>query len=100
MLDNLGLAELAQKVRDALGARRHYKAPGKLPCDWDDSTAREELVDDLVCDCLDALSALEGEELIGRAKEERSSWPSWPTRTHRKVTTGSSGSQRKWRVTG
>ena len=69
VLDNSGLADLAERVREALARDDDYKAPGKPPCDWDDKAAREQLVDDLVHDCLATLGVLEGEELTGTARE-------------------------------
>jgi Transposase DDE domain/Transposase domain (DUF772) len=69
VLDNAGLSALATKVRAALRRDDDYKGPGKPPCDWDDPSAREQLVDDLVRDCLATLFVLDGEELTGPAKE-------------------------------
>lgn len=40
-----------------------YAAPGKPPCDWQDSEAREALVDALVRDALAAVNALNGQTL-------------------------------------
>ena len=56
---------LANKVRAVLSRDDDYASPGKPACDWDDEEARDLLVDALVKDCLAALSALEGEELLG-----------------------------------
>jgi hypothetical protein len=55
---------LAAKVRGAL-ARDDYAGPGKPACDWDDPTAREGLVDDLVRDCSAALRVIDGADLEG-----------------------------------
>jgi hypothetical protein len=54
---------LAREIRDALSRDDDYATPGKPPCDWDDRTAREALVDDLVRDCLAALAAIDNKEL-------------------------------------
>ena len=68
-LDNTGAVELATNVRAAFCRDDDYNTPGKPPCDWDDKDAREQLVDELVHDCLAALSVLEGETLIGAVKD-------------------------------
>jgi len=68
-LDTTGHAELATKVRGALTRDDDYQGPGKPPCDWDDSSAREQLVDELVRDCHAALGALEGATLEGTLKD-------------------------------
>ncbi len=57
------------RVRAALTRDDDYAGPGKPPCDWDDPAAREVLVDALVRDALAALAVLDGEELIGGARE-------------------------------
>lgn len=57
-LDQAG-SPLAGQVREALRRVDDYASPGKPPCDWDDPTAREALVDELVADALAALGALE-----------------------------------------
>jgi len=62
VLDNLA-PERAGAVRGALRRDDDYKAPGKPPCDWDDRSARDALVDELVRDGLAALGALEGQGL-------------------------------------
>jgi IS5 family transposase len=69
VLDNLGAAELAEDVRAALCRDDDYATPGKPPCDWEDPAAREQLVDDLVHDCLAALVVLEGQALRGAARD-------------------------------
>jgi hypothetical protein len=56
-------AELAAAVRAVLTRDDDYATAGKPPCDWDDKTAREELVDALVRDCLAVLAVLDGREL-------------------------------------
>jgi hypothetical protein len=56
-------AELAQRVRAALAGDDDYVAAGKPACDWDDLTAREELVDGLFRDGYRALHALRGVQL-------------------------------------
>jgi hypothetical protein len=58
---------LAGEVRAVLGRDDDYAGPGKPPCDWDDKAAREQLVDELVCDCLAALAAIDGTPLAGPA---------------------------------
>ena len=62
-LDGAGERELASSVRASLTRDDDYQGPGKPPCDWDDSSAREQLVDELVRDCHAALGALEGATL-------------------------------------
>jgi IS5 family transposase len=62
VLDN-SRPELAGAVRGALSRHDDYHSPGKPPCDWDDRSAREALVDELVHDALAALGALDGAEL-------------------------------------
>lgn len=61
--DREGAAELAAAVRAVLTRDDDYATAGKPPCDWDDKTAREELVDALVRDCLAVLAVLDGREL-------------------------------------
>jgi hypothetical protein len=61
--DREGETELAAAVRAVLTRDDDYATAGKPPCDWDDKTAREELVDALVRDCLAVLGALDGREL-------------------------------------
>ena len=60
---------LAGRVRAALSGDDDYVGPGKPPCDWDDSEAREVLVDALVRDALAALAVLDGQELVGPVRE-------------------------------
>jgi hypothetical protein len=60
---------LAERVREALERDDDYAAAGKPPCDWDDPTAREALVDELVHDALAALGVLDGETLTGAARD-------------------------------
>jgi hypothetical protein len=50
-------------VRAGLRREDDYAAPGKPACDWQDRTAREELVDALVRDAYRAHYALRGEQL-------------------------------------
>ena len=54
---------------EARSARRRLPGPGKPPCDWDDRSAREALVDDLVHDARSALAALDGAELSPLARD-------------------------------
>ncbi|HTE71478.1 MAG TPA: transposase [Actinomycetes bacterium] len=61
--DREGAAGLAAAVRAVLTRDDDYATAGKPPCDWDDKTAREELVDALVRDCLAVLAVLDGREL-------------------------------------
>ncbi|MBN2873045.1 MAG: transposase [Halothiobacillaceae bacterium] len=60
---------LAGAVRRALTRDDDYATLGKPPCDWDDPTAREALVDALVKDAQAALAALDGHELDGPLAE-------------------------------
>lgn len=68
ILDNID-ADLAARVRAALVRDDDYATAGKPPCDWDDASAREALVDELVHDALAALSILDGAELSGTARD-------------------------------
>lgn len=61
--DREGEIELAAAVRAVLTRDDDYATAGKPPCDWDDKTAREELVDALVRDCLAVLGVLDGRSL-------------------------------------
>ena len=61
-LDQAG-SPLATSVRATLCRDDDYATPGKPPCDWDDRTAREALVDALVRDALAALEALDDHEV-------------------------------------
>jgi hypothetical protein len=61
--DREGAADLAAAVRAVLTRDDDYATAGKPSCDWDDKTAREELVDALVRDCLAGLAVLDGREL-------------------------------------
>ena len=54
---------VAGAVRAVLTRDDDYASLGKPPCDWDDPTAREALVDALVRDALAALEVLDGREL-------------------------------------
>lgn len=58
----------AGEVRAVLVRDDDYAGPGKPPCDWDDKAAREQLVDELVGDCLGALAAIDGKPLGGSAR--------------------------------
>jgi hypothetical protein len=60
---------LGAKVRLALRRDDDYLAPGKPPCDWDDSAARDRLVDALVGDASAALAVVDGEALAGAVAE-------------------------------
>lgn len=60
---------LAAEIRSALRRDDDYATIGKPPCDWDDSAAREALVDALVRDAHAALAVLEGHVLTGAAAE-------------------------------
>lgn len=53
-------AVVAGAVREALTRDDDYASLGKPPCDWDDPTAREPLVDGLVRDALAALAVSDG----------------------------------------
>jgi Transposase DDE domain/Transposase domain (DUF772) len=56
---------VAGAVRAALTRDDDYASVGKPPCDWDDPTARDALVDALVRDAQAALAVLDGQELAG-----------------------------------
>jgi IS5 family transposase len=68
MLDNT-TPSLAGRVRAALARDDDYATAGKPPCDWDDASAREQLVDELVRDAVAALAVLDGEPLTGAARD-------------------------------
>jgi Transposase domain (DUF772) len=88
--------------------RLDYGKPGKLPIDWDDPAAREELVSDLANDALAVLDALAGPDAPQRdlpAADALGLWRWWPGRTwsRRRVLiarTGGGASHRRWRRTG
>jgi hypothetical protein len=61
-LDRAG-GPLAGRVRQALRRDDQYATAGKPPCDWDDRSAREALVHELVQDALAALGALDGQAI-------------------------------------
>ena len=56
---------VAGAVRAALTRDDDYASVGKPPCDWDDPTARDALVDALVRDAQAALAVVDGQELAG-----------------------------------
>jgi hypothetical protein len=60
---------LAGRVRAVLERDDDYATPGKPPCDWDDPTAREKLVDELVHDALAVLVVLDGVELATATRD-------------------------------
>jgi hypothetical protein len=60
---------LAGQVRAVLARDDDYASPGKPPCDWDDRTERDDLVDALVKDACAALAAIDGHELPAGATE-------------------------------
>jgi len=68
VLDNLR-PQLATAVRAALSRDDDYQSPGKPPCDWDDRSAREALVDELVHDARSALAALDGAQLSATGRD-------------------------------
>jgi hypothetical protein len=59
---------LAAEVRAALLRDDEYATPGKPPCDWDDRSAREALVDALVKDANAVLDVLGDHQLEGATK--------------------------------
>ena len=67
-LDN-SAPQLAAAVRGALARDDDYSGPGKPPCDWDDRSARDALVDELVGDARSALAALDGAELSASGRD-------------------------------
>jgi hypothetical protein len=67
-LDRAG-GPLAGRVREALRRDDEYATAGKPPCDWDDRSAREALVDELVKDAIAALGALDGQTIPPAAVE-------------------------------
>jgi hypothetical protein len=65
-------ASLAAELRMVCRREDDYAAAGKPVCDWDDATAREALIDELVADGLAMLAVLDGREVpegIGQAAE-------------------------------
>lgn len=65
----LDVPALAVAVRAGLARDDDYASLGKPPCDWDDSAARDALVDALVRDVQAALAVLHGQELTGPLAE-------------------------------
>jgi len=59
---------LAAEVRSALVRDDEYATPGKPPCDWDDRSAREALVDALVKDANAVLDVCSDHQLEGATK--------------------------------
>src|SRR5437870_6406287 len=55
---------LEAQIRRFLRRDDDYARAGKPTCDWDDAEAREELIDALVRDGLEALKELEGRQLV------------------------------------
>lgn len=55
--------DLAAAARAVLRRDDEYATAGKPPCDWDDPTARDDLIDALVRDALAVLAVLDGVEL-------------------------------------
>jgi Transposase DDE domain/Transposase domain (DUF772) len=53
-------SELEARLRGALARDDEYRSAGKPVCDWEDRSAREELIDALSKDALALLVALEG----------------------------------------
>lgn len=62
-------SELETELRGLLQRDDDYLSSGKPVCDWDDKQARDELIDELVNDALDALEALEGRDLAPEIKQ-------------------------------
>ena len=62
-------AGLAAQIRAVLRRDDNYDTIGKPPCDWDDATARDALVDALVGDAHAALAVLDGHVLQGPAAD-------------------------------
>lgn len=64
--------DLAASVRRYLRRDDDYARAGKPSCDWDDAEAREELIDALVRDGLEALKELEAKTLSPEVAEAAS----------------------------
>jgi len=62
-------AALAAQLRAGLTRDDDYTAAGKPPCDWDDTAAREALIDALVRDGLAVLAAVDGRELPAAVRQ-------------------------------
>src|SRR5690606_31239341 len=60
-------AELATQLRAVLKRDDDYNSPGKPACDWDDTAAREQLVDDLARDGYAMLWTIDDRKLKGNA---------------------------------
>lgn len=65
LAEQAGELELVAAVRAVLIREDSYATVGKPPCDWDDKSARDALVDALVRDANAALAVLHGRELTG-----------------------------------
>src|SRR5439155_10288563 len=63
---------LEAEIRRYLRRDDDYARAGKPACDWDDAGAREELIDALVRDGLEALKELEGRQLSTEVAEAAS----------------------------
>jgi Transposase DDE domain/Transposase domain (DUF772) len=60
---------LAVAAKAACQRDDDYVTPGRPPCDWDDGEAKEALVDALVRDALAVLGVVDGEVLLGAARD-------------------------------
>src|SRR5664279_5882176 len=56
-------SDLETTLRAVLTREDDYRSAGKPACDWDDETARVELVDALACDAHALLAAMDGGHL-------------------------------------
>ena len=77
-----------------------YASLGKRLCDWDDSAARDALVDALVRDVQAALAVLHGEELTGPLAEAAQLLALVAGQDVEAGEDGVSGSRGGWRGTG
>ena len=92
-------AEIAGHTRAALARDDDYATVGKPPCDWDDPSARDALVDALVRDALSARGVINGASLGPSARRRPSCWPWSRAKTWPKAATGSFASCAAWPAT-
>jgi hypothetical protein len=61
--------ELEAQLRAVLKRNDDYKSAGKPACDWDDTTAREAVIDELARDGYAALWTIDDRDLVGPVRQ-------------------------------